>query len=246
MQVERRALTIDAGGFPLPAALWAPQSAKGVIIGLEPSDLDRLVARDSYLLEQLGMGGFAVLAFGLLTPEEESSVEVGLTRRFDIEALTARTVKAVDWMRDQAAGAPTGLLAKGTAVAAALMATVRRRLGAIVSVAGRPDLAPSALPAVQSPTLFVTGAEDVPSQHFSQLAADRMHCERDVRVIPGDGLLEHPSEADVVAGLALEWFERHLVVLHDTQRESADEPSRKPASENEAELSPSQLTAEDA
>jgi len=195
------------------------------------------------------MGGFAVLAFGLLTAEEESSVEVGLTRRFDIETLAARAVKAVDWVSDHATGAPIGILAKRTAVAAALKVALRRLLGAIVSVAGRPDLAPSALPVVQSPTLFVTGTENVPSQHFGELAAERMHCERDVQVIPGDGLLERTSEADVVAGLALEWFERHLVLAQRTRHHLHLQGPRDPSAAvdpvNDGEPPASRLGAED-
>jgi hypothetical protein len=167
---------------------------------------------NSHALERLCAHGFGVLAVGLLTPAEESSVEEATTRRFDIEGLAARALDVVHWVVAQELQVPIGILAKGTAVAAALLVAARRRLGAIVSVAGRPDLAAWALPRVQTPTLFIASADNVPSLSFSELGAERLYCEHELQAIPGGGLLERPAEAEATAGLALRWFERHLLV----------------------------------
>jgi hypothetical protein len=150
MRVDRRTLDIEAGGVQLPATFWLPESAKALVISLQPSELDRLMPRSSHVLERLCAHGFGVLAVGLLTPAEESSVDLATTRRFDIEGLAARTHDVVHWLLAQGFQVPIGILAKGTAVAAALQVAARRRLGAIVSVAGRPDLAAPALPWVQT------------------------------------------------------------------------------------------------
>lgn len=210
MHVERRSVDIEAGGCHLPASLGIPESAKAVIMDFQPSELTALEPRDGQVLERLCARGFATLAAGLLTPAEGSSEELATLRRFDIDMLASRALKVLDWMRDREVTAPIGVLARGTAAAAALSLAARRRIGAIVSVVGRPDLVAAALPLVDSPTLFLVAAENEPSQHFSQLGADRMHCAHELRVIPGAGLFEGPAEADAAARLALHWFEQHL------------------------------------
>jgi len=208
MRIHRSTLDIDAGGCALPATFWRPQAIKGSVLAIQPSALD--LSRDSHWLERVCAQGFAVLASGLLSAEEEASVDVGPSLRFDIEQLAARTIKAVDWILAQRLDAPIAVVAKGTAAAAALLASSKRRVDAIVSIAGRPDLAAAALWRVQTPTLFVAGADNFPSQSFSELAAARMTCWTEVQLIPGDGSLLRPSEAEDVAAAVLRCFSLHL------------------------------------
>lgn len=214
MGTETKSLEIamdnGLGGFRLPAMFWQPAAPIGVVLSLQPGQLDRLLPSDRSLLEELAARGFAVLAMGLLSAEEESAPETARTRRFDIPELSARAVKAIDWIGAHGATMPFGVVARGTAAAAALVASSQRRLGAMVSIAGRPDLAAEVLPRIEVPTLFLVGADHVPSLHFSQIGSDRMYCARELRVIAGSGPLEWPAEAKVAAKMALEWFERHL------------------------------------
>lgn len=212
MYVERRTVDIEVGECRLPADLGIPEEAKGVVIDLQPSELERLLPQDDALLEQLCSCGFAFLAAGLLTAAEASSEELSASRRFDIEVLAARAAKVVDWVRARHVTAPIGVLAHGTAAAAALSVASRRQLGAIVSVAGRPDLAAAVLPLVETPTLFLVGANNVPSLHFSQLGADRMYCTRDLHIVPGADLLDRPAETATAAATARQWFEQHLLL----------------------------------
>jgi pimeloyl-ACP methyl ester carboxylesterase len=210
MDLDRRAIDIEGGGCQLSASLWQPRAPRAILVALQPRELDRLLPSHGHVLERVCLHGFAVLAVGLVTAAEESSLELATARRFDIEGLALRTIKALDWISARGAREPIGVLASGTAAAAALYAATRRRVGAIVSIAGRPDLAAPVLPRVNAPTLFVVGEDDVPHQHFSQLGADRMLCTCEMQVIPGSGALERREESEATAKLVLGWLERHL------------------------------------
>lgn len=220
MSIARRALDIEAGGFRLSASLWAPPSAIGVVIAAQPCGLERLVMQGGAVLEGLCAEGYAVFALGLLNPAEEQSDELARARRFDIEELSNRLGNAIDWLVAEGVTSAIGVLASGTAAAAALTVASGRRVGAIVSIDGRPDLAAKSLLGVASPTLFLVGADNVPGHSFSQLAADRMRCTREVQVVAAAGSLEALSEP-AAAELAVHWFERHLGVVQVTN-ESPD------------------------
>jgi putative phosphoribosyl transferase len=75
-----------------------------------------------------------------------------------------------------------------------------------------------ALPLVQTPTLLLVGADDMPSLHFSQLGADRLYCAHDLQIVPGSSRLDRPSEAASVAQLALAWLQQHLPRVGDARR----------------------------
>lgn len=209
MTIDRRALDIEAGEFQLSASLWVPQSVIGVIIVVQPCGLDRLLAQGGHVLEELRAEGYAVLALGLLNAAEECSEELARARRFDIEELSKRLVKAIDWLVGEGFTGPIGVLASGTAAAAALIAASRRRIGAIVSIDGRPDLAIRGLHAVRSPTLFLVAVDDEPGLAFSQLAADRIHCVRELQPYAAVGSLGAQPES-AAAELAVRWFGRYL------------------------------------
>jgi putative phosphoribosyl transferase len=210
--IDRRTLDIEAGGVFLPVSLWVPRMPRAVVISLQPNVLDRLLPRDRGVLEDLCTSDFATLAVGLLTSSEESSGELARLHRFDISELAARTVKVIDWLTSQGLGVPIAILAKGTGTAAALVAAPRRsQVGALVSSAGRPDLAAASLPRVQTPTLLLVGAENVPSLHYNQIGADRMRCLCELRIIPGGGSLERSADAAIAAKHAIAWFEQHLL-----------------------------------
>lgn len=216
MITDRRALDIEAGEFQLSASLWRSQSVIGVVIVAQPCGLDRLLAEGGHVLEELRAQGYAVLALGLLNAVEECSDELASARRFDIEELSNRLIKAIDWLVGEGFAGPIGVLASGTAAAAALISASRRRIGAmvsaIVSIDGRPDLAVKGLHAVQCPTLFLVGAGDAPGLAFSQIAADRMHCARELQAYAAVGSLgAEPKSA--AAKLAVGWFARYLKIV---------------------------------
>jgi putative phosphoribosyl transferase len=85
-------------------------------------------------------------------------------------------------------------------------------VGAIVSRAGRPDLAEGLLTDVTAPTLFIVGEHDedviATNQAASRSLASR---HKDLRIVAGAShLFEEPGALNEVADLAREWFEQFL------------------------------------
>ena len=135
--------------------------------------------------------------------------------RFDIDLLTRRLVATIDWLgeRRDAATLPIGLFGASTGAAAALRAAAARpkRVDAVVSRGGRPDLAGDALPRVHAPTLLIVGGDDGVVIDMNREAAARMHCVHSVHIVPGaTHLFEEPGKLEQVARLAREWFVEHL------------------------------------
>jgi pimeloyl-ACP methyl ester carboxylesterase len=86
------------------------------------------------------------------------------------------------------------------------------RVGAVVSRGGRPDLAGPMLPLIRAPMLFIVGGNDLQVLQLNGAAMAPMRCEKQLAVVPGaTHLFEEPGAREVVAKLARNWFERHLV-----------------------------------
>ena len=148
----------------------------------------------------------------LLTPEEDEVDMLTGEHRFDVDMLGVRVVAGIDWLRHDD-DSPIGLFGASTGAAAALIAAAARPqdVFAVVSRGGRPDLAGDDLPSVQAPTLLIVGSRDTAVLALNQDARARMEVETALEVIPGaTHLFEEPGALDVVAHLALDWFERHL------------------------------------
>lgn len=199
------------GELGLAAILAIPQAAKGLVIFAHGSGSGRLSPRNGHVAARLREDGVATLLLDLLTPREEQD------RRnvFDIALLAARLHVAVDW----AAGDPATRDLKpcyfgaSTGGGAALRAAADDpRIAAVVSRGGRPDLAGvEALARVRAPTLLIVGARDGPVIQLNAEAYEAMHCEREMKIVPGAGhLFEEPGTLDQVVYLASAWFRRHL------------------------------------
>jgi pimeloyl-ACP methyl ester carboxylesterase len=81
----------------------------------------------------------------------------------------------------------------------------------VVSRGGRPDLAASALPHVQAPTLLIVGGDDVPVIALNEEAYAQLRCEKQLAIVPGAShLFEEPGTLEQVVHLATRWFHRHL------------------------------------
>jgi pimeloyl-ACP methyl ester carboxylesterase len=99
----------------------------------------------------------------------------------------------------------------GAAAALNAAATFGTAIGALVSRGGRPDLAISALPQVQSPTLLIVGGLDDVVIDLNRQAYEQLKVEKHLAVIPGaTHLFEEPGALEEVARLAAQWFQRHL------------------------------------
>jgi pimeloyl-ACP methyl ester carboxylesterase len=108
---------------------------------------------------------------------------------------------------------PFGYYGASTGAAAALIAVAERpkRVKAVVSRGGRPDLASDSLPLVKAPTLLIVGGHDPEVIELNKTAMTRMRAVVKLEVVPGaTHLFEEPGKLEVVAKLASEWFERYL------------------------------------
>ena len=73
------------------------------------------------------------------------------------------------------------------------------------------DMAASALPQVEAPTLCIVGGRDVQVLRLNRDALKALSCEKKLEIIPGAGhLFEEPGALEEVARLACDWFQTHL------------------------------------
>jgi dienelactone hydrolase len=155
------------------------------------------------------------LLFDLLTKDEEAIDIYTRHIRFDIGLLAARLVTVVEWLQaeDDTRNLPLGFFGSSTGGGAALVAAAKlgQKVGAVVSRGGRPDLAGDALSGVRAPTLLIVGELDEVVIELNRSAIAKMHCETELKIIPGaTHLFEEPGALDLVADLAGEWFAEHL------------------------------------
>ena len=156
--------------------------------------------------------GVGTLLFDLLTPAEDRNYAT----RFDIRLLSERLVGATRWLRRDPrwAAHPLGYFGASTGAAAALVAAAKADtdIAAVVSRGGRPDLAgEQALAMVKAPTLLIVGGEDNTVIMLNRDAYSHLHCEKDLRIVPGaTHLFEEPGTLEQVAALASDWFTRWL------------------------------------
>jgi putative phosphoribosyl transferase len=204
-------VTIPAGPGAMEGILDIPDNPAGVVLFAHGSGSGRLSPRNNFVARQLQKAAIATLLLDLLTPQEDERTE----NRFDIPLLTARLDQAATWLaaQPQTGALPVGLFGASTGAAAALQLAARSgAIAAVVSRGGRPDLAgPSALRAVQAPTLLLVGGEDHIVIDLNRRAFELLECEKELRIIPGaTHLFEERGTLDEVARMAADWFTRHF------------------------------------
>ena len=209
---------VEIGALALKGLLGSPEAAKGLIIFAHGSGSGRLSPRNKYVAEALRKSGLATLLLDLLTPEEEM-------RRgnvFDIPLLVKRLLLATAWAREQAETArlPIGYIGASTGAGAALAAAASdRRIFAVVSRGGRPDLADDALERVRAPTLLIVGDRDHQVIELNREAQRRLKAESELVIVHGaTHFFEEPGALEEVVAYASRWFLTHLP---QTKRRSA-------------------------
>ena len=209
-----RELLIPAGDAVLQGALDLPPADLGLVVFAHGSGSGRNSPRNLYVARRLWQAGLGTLLFDLLTAHEQALDRRGAALRFDIGLLARRLVAVVDWLHGEESmpGSRLGLFGASTGAAAALLAAARRprRVSAVVSRGGRPDLAGAELAQVLAPTLLIVGGLDTEVIELNRLAAGQLRCEHDLRIVPGaTHLFEEPGTLGEVAGLAAAWFLAH-------------------------------------
>lgn len=206
---------IPADGVTLEGNLTLPEGTRGVVLFAHGSGSSRHSPRNQAVARVLQQAGLGTLLMDLLTRQEEQEEAVSRHHRFNIQLLADRLSAACDWVRrhPETGNLGIGLFGASTGAAAALVAAARRRgdVAAVVSRGGRPDLAGEFLPHVQAPTLLIVGSSDLPVIPLNEAAAERLHCGKELVLVPGaTHLFEEPGTLDEVARLACGWFCRYL------------------------------------
>jgi pimeloyl-ACP methyl ester carboxylesterase len=207
---------IHDGNDVLEGDLHVPENAAGLVIFAHGSGSSRFSSRNRTVAEYLERSGMATLLLDLLTTREEQVDVLTAEYRFDIPLLGRRVAVTVEWARQHeiVRGLPVGLFGASTGAAAALIAAAERpdAVRAVVSRGGRPDLAGSALPRVQAPTLLIVGGDDTPVIDMNE-DAKRLMTRALTRlvIVPGAShLFEERGALEEVSRLASHWFGRYL------------------------------------
>ncbi|HWE63640.1 MAG TPA: dienelactone hydrolase family protein [Chloroflexota bacterium] len=218
-------IEIPIGAVTLAGTLTLPPAAHGMVIFAHGSGSSRHSPRNRAVARVLEQAGLGTLLMDLLTPAEEAQDRYTAHLRFDVGMLAERLAAATEWLarRPDARDLDAGYFGASTGAAAALIAADHpRRIHAVVSRGGRPDLAGEALSRVHAPTLLIVGENDPVVLRLNQEAAAHLRGERHLEIIPGaTHLFEEPGALDQVALLARDWFTRYLRAPAPTPRLAA-------------------------
>ncbi len=214
-KLENHAVQISLDSARLEGNLTIPPAAEGIVLFAHGSGSSRHSPRNKFVAQTLRDGHLATLLIDLLTPEEEEIDMRTQKLRFDIDFLALRVISITDWLIRQpnTEDLRIGCFGSSTGAAACLIAAKERpkTIHAIVSRGGRPDLAASALPTVEAPTLLIVGGDDLPVLAMNRDALSVLRCEKRLEIIPGaTHLFPEPGALEKVSGFAREWFVQHL------------------------------------
>jgi len=219
---DEQLIQIAAGSVSLEGNLSVPPRATGVVLFAHGSGSSRHSPRNRYVAKVLQEAGLATLLVDLLTADEEHVDLRTRHLRFDIGLLAERLVAATDWLNahPETRHLSVGYFGASTGGGAALVAAAQRpqAVGAVVSRGGRPDLAGSALPQVQAPTLLIVGGRDFGVIELNEQALVELRAQKELAIVPGaTHLFEEPGTLEEVARMARDWF---LIYLGSTQRQA--------------------------
>ncbi len=196
----------------LEGELIIPPGAQGIVVFAHGSGSSRFSPRNNYVAKVIRDRGLGTLLFDLLTRQEDQNYAT----RFEIGLLTQRLLAATAWLgaETKTSKLKIGYFGASTGAAAALQAAAKlgRKIAAVVSRGGRPDLAGvSALEKVMSPTLLLVGGADDGVIELNEQAYSRLQCKKQLVLIPGaTHLFEEPGTLEQVANQAADWFAHYL------------------------------------
>lgn len=211
-QAFEKLVHITADNVHIEGLLELPENARGIVLFAHGSGSSRHSPRNNYVARILHSGGMGTLLLDLLTQEEDTDDKA----RFDIPLLTHRLLAATEWLQteQQIQQLPIGYFGASTGAAAAMQAAavLGKKISAIVSRGGRPDMAgDDSLSMVSAPTLLLIGGLDDVVIELNQEAYSHMHCIRHIAIIPGaTHLFEELGALETVASLASDWFKQYM------------------------------------
>lgn len=206
-----KTISIPIGDITVEGELFIPSGSKSLVIFSHGSGSSRFSSRNNFVAKELQKDNIGTFLFDLLTKEEDEYYP----NRFNIELLTERLVAVTNFILEQPLYSmfKVGFFGASTGAASALMASVvlRKKINAVVSRGGRPDLAMNCIPDVIAPTLLIVGELDEEVLILNQHAYKILRCEKRIETISGaTHLFEEPGTLSEVATLAADWFSYHL------------------------------------
>jgi len=208
-------ISVDGADLALRVHGW--KDAKALVQFIAAGDVDHDDPGLALMSERLASAGICSVVSELLTEDEWVEDAINEALRFDIQLLGKRAAGVTAWIASQStlANLPMGYVGGGTGAAAAVLATLQHpaRIRALVSNAGRPDLAGPWIGRIDVPMLAVIGGEASVALGFTrsvmQVIPDRIPHE--IRILDS---ATHPfsgESATRAAALVGEWFERYLI-----------------------------------
>jgi putative phosphoribosyl transferase len=198
---------IPIGPRRIAARVQPARQARGTVVFVHGSGVDRHDQRNQFVADKLRRAGFDTILIDLLEPHESLDCH----NVFDIELQAVRLLQSLERLQCSCPlRGPLGYFSTGVGAGVALLAAVRRPadVAAIVARSGRPDTALFWLPKVQAPTLLIVDQPD----EWNQLALERLAVDKELAVVPSASrFFREPRALAAVADHALRWFSRYLV-----------------------------------
>jgi len=210
---------IDADGVHLEAEVSGIEAATALVLLVQASG-SRGLASTRFIVDALNSASLCTVTADLLTDDEATEDASTETLHYDLRLLARRIVAITNWIERDVGlrGLKIGCFSSGTGAAAALVAAAERpdAIQAVVSGAGRPDLAGPWLTRVRAPALFLVGARDstvILAFTGSALKAIPRDTGLSLQMLEGTSrqFTESPLREKVTSH-AIDWFRSHLSV----------------------------------
>ena len=211
-KMEQTEIEIPLKDLSLKGILREADHPQGMIIFSHGSGSSRLSRRNNFVADLLLEAGFSSLLFDLLTEREDSAYE----NRFNIDLLTQRLISVTEFIleAEDFVKSPLGYFGASTGATSALYAAAElgKKIGAVVSRGGRPDLAMPVLNKIMIPTLLIVGGNDEVVIELNEKAFDRLECIKKLEIVEGaTHLFEESGKLEQVAQLTINWFHKYLI-----------------------------------
>lgn len=199
---------VDLPPCGLTGELALPPAARGLVVFAHGQGSSHASPRNWQVARALQARGLATLLFDLVLPDE---IAVGARVVTDLIAQSDRLVDVLSWIarEPELKDLPCGLYGASTGGAVALVAAARvqSRVRAVVTRAGRLDLARPVLSLVRTPTLLLVGSADVGVLDMNRKLIGLFAGPAALEVVTGaNHLFEEEGALDTVARLAGDWF----------------------------------------
>lgn len=211
IEEKYKEIEINLDSVNLIGNLRLLDNSKGFIIFSHGSGSSRLSIRNNYVAGLLLDMGFSSLLFDLLTTSEDQVYE----NRFDIDLLSQRLLEVTKWVGNykKTKELKIGYFGASTGAASALTAAsvLGKKVKAVVSRGGRPDLAINSLDKIVSPTLLIVGGKDEAVIELNKTAKSKIPGICELKIVPGAShLFQERGKLEMVAELSSEWFTKYL------------------------------------